>query len=248
MHEMPPGTRRAACFPLPRHRVVQTASGGRARAHKSQAHRQHRAHDRLVDRDALHRARLSGVDRRAHRRGRHRAVPARHVGERAICNLRHLGHPLCYHAPDLRGDGARARRGRHGRDAPVRVLRAVFRPVRGYDGVFSGRARGLSLDRRRAHGALAAHHEHQPAVHRALVGHGRVFHRLRPRVEANARAPDRAVGEHHVRDVVFVLCGRRRPGAELRRRHGGRCVRGRGVAADDGGSVSPRPAQIPHGR
>lgn len=46
----------------------------------------------------------------------------------------------------------------------------------------------------------------------------------------------------------FVLCGRRRPGAELRRRHGGRCVRGRGVAADDGGSVSPRPAQIPHGR
>ena len=66
-----------------------------------QAHRQHRAHDRLVDRDALHRARLSGVDRRAHRRGRHRAVPARHVGERAVCNLRHLRHPLCYHAPDL---------------------------------------------------------------------------------------------------------------------------------------------------
>lgn len=30
---------------------------------------------------------------------------------------------------------------------PVRVLRAVFRPVCGHDGVFSGRARGLSLDR-----------------------------------------------------------------------------------------------------
>ena len=242
MHEMPPGTRRAACFPLPRHRVVQTASGGRARAHKSQAHRQHRAHDRLVDRDALHRARLSGVDRRAHRCGRHRAVPARHVGERAVCHVRHLRHPLCHHAPDLRGDGARARRGRHRGDAPVRVLRTVFRPVRGHDGVFSGRARGLSLDRRRAHGALAAHHEHQPAVHRALVGHGWILHRLRPRVEADARAPARAAGEHHVRDVVFVLCGRRRPGAELRRRHGGRRVRGRGVAAADDGGVRTRPA------
>ena len=43
-----------------------------------------------------------------------------------------------------------------------------------------------------------------------------------------------ALARHHRRDV--------------RRRHGGRCVRGRGVAADDGGSVSPRPAQIPHGR
>ena len=206
---MPPSVCRAASFSFPHHRVVQTASGGRARAHTSQAHCQHRAHDRLVDRDALHRARLSGVARRTHRRGRHRALPARPVGERAVCNLRHLRHPLCRHAPDLRGDGARARRGRHGCDAPVRVLRAHFRSVRGYSGVLPGRARGLSLDRRCAHGALAAHHEHQPAVHRALGGHGRVLHRLRPRVEADARASARAAGEHHVRDVVFVPCGRR---------------------------------------
>ena len=209
MQKMPPSVCRAASFSFPHHRVVQTASGGRARAHTSQAHRQHRAHDRLVDRDALHRARLSGVARRAHRRGRHRALPARPVGERAVCNLRHLRHPLCRHAPDLRGDGARARRGCHGCNAPLRVLRAHFRPVRGHAGIFSGRARGLSLDRRRAHGALAAHHEHQSAVHRALGGHGRVLHRLRPRVEADARASARAAGEHHVRDVVFVPCGRR---------------------------------------
>ena len=206
---MPSGKRRAASFSFPRHRVVQTASGGRARAHTSQTHRQHRAHDRLVDRDALHCARLSGVARRAHRCGRHRALPARPVGERAVCNLCHLRHPLCRHASHLRGDGAAARRGRHGGDAPLRVLCAGFRPVRRHAGIFSGRARGLSLDRRRAHGALAAHHEHQPAVHRALSGHGRVLHRLRPRVEADARASDRAAGEHHVRDVVFVPCVRR---------------------------------------
>lgn len=196
-------------MPTAPHRLYTNTDSGGLHDTQTQTHREYRAADRLVAADELYRDGVSGMARRAHRRGWDRAISACAVGELPMRHGRHLRHTLRRDAADIRGAGARKSRRRARRDAALRGLRAVLRLGVGAGAVAAGRAGGLSLHRRRADCPLAAHFGARDAVHLAVRRVFRLLHGLRAGLEADVHPFRRAACRHRA-GRVFSARGARR--------------------------------------
>lgn len=173
----------------PAYTHVSTSGGF---VYEKAAYREYCAADRGVAADALHWHGVPGLAGRAHRGGRHRAVPVGHERRGTGHDLCDKRHPLRGHAARGGGDRAWARLGR--RRGNVQMCRVQPHIRRGSlrDTVHIRGADRFSLDRRREDG-----HEPQDtvlwaAVHCAVVGAVRLFHGLRADMETLAGAFARA--------------------------------------------------------
>ena len=106
------------------------------------------------------------------------------------------------------------------------------------------RAHRLPLDRGRAHGALAAHTGHGPALHSALQRAERILHRLRAYMETIAGASDRADSRGSAGGVFPQPGAAGGHRAQLRRRLRRRDLRRRAERAADAGLLRRGPEEV----